>query len=321
MRAIVVPQYGPPEIAQLREVPEPVAARGRVVVEVAAAGVSAGDARMRSGVFPPGFALPARLAIGVRGPRARILGGALAGVVAEVGDHVDRLRVGDRVAGMLGARLGAHAERVAANAARLVRIPEGVSDARAAGALFGGVTALDFLRDRAALAAGERLLVNGASGSLGSAAVQLGRALGAEVVGVTSAANAGLVRRLGAARVVDYAVTPVASIDERFDVVLDAVGNLSKADGMRLLAPGGRLVLAVAGLRDLLGARGPVIAATASESPELVAEVLRLVASGEFDPLVEELGGLEAVPEAYRRIDSGRKVGNLVVDPRRAPAA
>ena len=317
MRAIVVNRYGPPEVAQLRDVPDPVARRGEVVVAVAATAVSAGDARMRSGEFPPGFGAVARLAIGLRGPRRRILGVCFAGVVAEVGDEVDGLRVGDRVAGMGGARVGGHAERLAVDATRAVRIPEGVSEAQAAGALFGGVTALHFLRDKGRLQPGERLLVNGASGSLGSAAVQLGRALGATVTGVASAANAELVRRLGAERAVDYAATPVASLDARFDVVLDAVGNLSRAEGMRLLAPGGRLVLAVAGLGDTIAARGSVIVGPAAESPELVAEVLRRVAAGDLDPLVEEVGGLDAVPEAYRRIATGRKVGNLVVDPRR----
>ncbi|NLT26377.1 MAG: NAD(P)-dependent alcohol dehydrogenase [Microbacteriaceae bacterium] len=305
MRAIIIDSYGPPEVAAVREAPEPAPRDGEVVVDLTAVAVTAGDARMRSGVFPSGFGLVARLAVGLRGPRRRILGSAFAG-------RCD----GERVAGMAGARLGAHAERLAVAADSLVRIPEGVGDAAAAAALFGRTTALHFLRDRARLRPGERLLVNGASGSVGSAAVQLGRALGAEVTAVTSAANAELAAGLGADRVVDYGRTPVGALDERFDVVLDAVGGAPRREWMRLLAPGGRLVLVAAGLGDTIAARGPVIAGVAAESPELCADVLRYVEEGGFDPLVEELGGLDAVSEAYRRIDSRRKVGNLVVDPR-----
>lgn len=315
MLAASVDRYGAPSVIRVVEVPDPTAGAGEVLVRVTAASVNSGDARMRAANFPPGFGGVARLAIGFRGPRRRILGIALAGTIEAVGAGVTDLAPGDRVAGMIGARMGAHAELAAVQATRLARIPAGVSDDAAAAALFGGTTALYFLRTRAAVSAGDTVLVNGASGSVGSAAVQFARIAGARVTAVTRASNAELVRRLGADRAIDYTVTPLEALDEKFDVVFDAVGNLDRKSGMRLVAEGGVLQLVVAGLGDMLGARGRVHAGTAPERVDDVEHILALVAAGKFDPLVEEVGGLDQVAVAHERIDSGRKVGNLVVTP------
>ncbi len=318
MRAVVVERYGPPEVARVQEVPVPQPGAGEVLLRVLAAAVTSGDARMRSGVFPPGFALPARLAIGIRGPRRSVLGAVYAGEVEALGSGVTVHAVGDRVAGMSGFTAGGHAEFVIAKAENLAPIPGGLGFDAAAAVLFGGSTALDFLRDKAALAAGQTVLVNGASGAVGSAAVQLARHNGAEVTAVTSAANADFARRLGASRVIDYrttSVTGLADAGERFDVVLDTVGTLTPKTGKPLLTENGVLLLAVASLGDTIAARGQVKAGTASEKVENLREVLRLAADGVLDPLIETVLPLERIAEAYRRIDSGRKVGNIVVRP------
>ncbi|GAB4005266.1 hypothetical protein GCM10029992_52660 [Glycomyces albus] len=217
---------------------------------------------------------------------------------------------------MTGARMGSHAEYAAVPAASLVPKPEEVSHADAAAVLFGGTAALHFLRDRAEVASGDTVLVNGASGAVGTSAVQLARHFGAKVTAVTSARNRDLVVGLGAGRVIDYAATPVAGLEERFDIVFDAVGNLTRAEGLRLLTPSGSLVLAVAGLLDTVLARGPVIAGPVPERAEDGAFLLDLAARGGLDPVAEVVGGLDALREAHRRIDSGRKVGNLVIVPR-----
>lgn len=324
MRAIVVESYGPPEVARVIELPTPEPRAGEVLVSVHAAAVTSGDARMRSGSFPPGFALPGKLVMGIRGPRARVLGVVFSGEVAALGSGVGNFAVGDRVSGMTGAACGAHAEFVRVKAAKALPTPGGLTHDAAAAVLFGGSTALDFLVTKAGLEArlAERpdasVLVNGASGAVGAAAVQLARHLGARVTGVTSGANAEFVRGLGAVRTIDYRVTPVdalADAGERFDVVLDTVGNLSAASGRRLLADGGVLLLAVAGLGETITARGNVKAGPASERPEHLARVLQLAAEGVLDPLIEASYPLEAVAEAYARIDSGRKVGNIVLRP------
>lgn len=316
MRAVVVDRYGPPEVARVMDRPDPSPRRDEVVVRVHATAVTSGDARIRAGRFPAGFALPARLALGVRGPRQHVLGGTLSGIVEALGADVAGLAIGDRVAGMNGARMGAHAELVAVRAVRLAHVPSAVSHVDAAGMLFGGGTAVSLLRDRAALAAGDRLLVVGASGAVGTAAVQLGRLLGAHVTVVASVANHDLARRLGADDVLDRATTRLDDL-HGFDVVLDAAGAIDRRSGLQMLAPGGRLVLAVATLGETVTARGPVIAGPADERAATFAELLDHVEHGRLDPVVRGVGGLDAIVEAYRVVDSGAKVGSVVVEPQR----
>lgn len=315
MRAVVVERYGPPSVARVEQVADPEPSRGEVVVRVAAAAVTSGDARMRAARFPRGFALPARLGIGLRGPRRRVLGMALSGTVTAVGEGVTELAVGDEVAGMTGARLGAHAELVAVRADRLVRKPAAVPHDAAAAVLFGGCTALHFLEDVAHLRAGQSVLVVGASGAVGSSLVQLARIAGARVTGVASGPNAELVRRLGAEAVVDHRSTPVDRIPERFDVVADTVGALSTAAGLALLTERGVLLQILATLRQTVAARGRVKAGVAAAKPAHAARLLALVASGELDPVIQEAMPMTDIARAYEIADSGRKVGNLVIVP------
>ncbi len=315
MRAAVVDRYGPPDIVRITDLPHPQPRRGTVLVRVAAAGVNSGDARIRGGRFPAGFGLLARFGIGLRGPRRHVLGVTLAGTVTAIGEGVTEFAVGDRVAGFTGMRMGAHAEYAIAPVSSLARIPDSVSDTDAAAITFGGATAQWFLRDRAKLRAGETVLVVGATGAVGSVAVQLAALTGAEVTAVGSARNADLARRLGAAHHIDYAATRVSSIRERFDLVIDTTGTVDRATGLRLLGPGGRLALVAASLGDMIRARGPVLVGTSSERGEDVATLLGLVAAGRLDPLATVVGGLDALPEAYRLIDGGHKVGALVIEP------
>jgi NADPH:quinone reductase-like Zn-dependent oxidoreductase len=313
VKAAVVERYGPPEVVSVRDVPDPVAGKGQVLVRVHATAVSSGDARIRGRRFPPGFALPARLVIGWRGPRRSVLGGVYSGVVEAVGPGVTGVAVGDEVCGMTGARMGAHAELAAVRADRLCAKPAGVDHEQAAAILFGGSTARHFLRDL--VGPGKRVLVNGASGAVGSAAVQLARLAGAHVTGVCSDRNADLVRSLGAEEVVDHARHRVADLTETYDVVLDTVGNLDRRSGRRLLATDGVLVLVAAGLADTVLARGNVRAGVSSEDPEIFAWWLERIAAGEARAIVDRTLPLSEVVEAHRIVDSGRKVGNLVLTP------
>lgn len=314
MRAVVVERYGPPSVARIAEVPAPSPGAGEVLVRVAAVAVTAGDARIRGGRFPEGFSLPARLALGIRRPRRAILGMAVSGTVEGLGDGVDSLSVGDEVAGMTGGRMGGHAELVVVEATRLVPKPSSVAHDDAAAALFGGSTAMHFLHEVARVRAGQTVLVIGAPGAVGSSAVQLARHAGAAVTGVTSARNAELVRGLGAEEVVDYATTRVEDLGARYDVVLDAVGTLSPATGRALLRPGGTLVLAVATLGQTITARGPVKAGPAKERPEHFARLLAMLEAGELDAVVQSMP-MTDVARAHEIVDSGRKVGNLVIRP------
>ena len=313
MKAAVVETYGPPEVVSVVERPAPVAGKGRAVVRVHATTLTSGDARIRGARFPRGFALPGRVALGIRGPRRAVLGGVYSGVVEAVGSGVDGIAVGDEVCGMTGVAMGAHAELVAVRVDRMTTKPAGVSHEQAAAILFGGSTARHFLRDL--VAPGRRVLVNGASGAVGTAAVQIAHLAGAHVTGVCSARNADLVRSLGAAEIVDHARTPVLDLPETYDVVLDAVGNLDRRSGRRLLAADGVLVLAVASLADTVLARGQVRAGVSSEDPEAFAWLLDRIAAGELRAVVDRTLPLNRIVEAHRLVDSGRKVGNLVLTP------
>lgn len=313
VKAAVVERYGPPEVVSVRDLPDPVAGKGQLLVRVHATTLNSGDARIRGASFPPGFALPARLALGLRGPRRPVLGVVYSGVVEAVGGGVTGVAVGDEVCGMTGARMGAHAELAAVRADRHCAKPAGVSHEQAAAILFGGSTARHFLRDL--VGPGKRVLVNGASGAVGSAAVQLARLAGAHVTGVCSDRNADLVRSLGAEEVVDRARHRVADLTETYDVVLDTVGNLDRRSGRRLLATDGVLVLVAAGLADTVLARDNVRAGVSSEDPEIFAWWLERIAAGEARAVVDRTLPLSEVAEAHRIVDSGRKVGNLVLTP------
>lgn len=322
MRAAVVEAYGPPEVVRVVEVPTPSPRRGQVRVRVRASAVSSGDARIRGARFPAGFGPLTRLAFGVRRPRRPVLGGSYAGEVDAVGEGVTTLRRGDRVAGMTGLRLGTHAEQVVVRADTAVPVPDGVTTDDAAAVLFGGSTALHFLRDKAGLTAttgaGRTALVVGASGAVGSNAVQLARHAGAEVTAVCSGRNEDLVRGLGAAHLVDHTTTPLtdlAAAGARFDVVLDTVGVLSPRQARGLLADDGAALLVVATLGQSLRAVGRVRAGAAPERPADLAQLLDLVAAGDLRVVVDDVLGLDEIVAAHRRVDTGRKRGNLVLHP------
>ncbi len=315
MKAAVVDRYGPPEVVRIADVPRPEPQAEEVVVRVSAAAVTAGDARIRGARFPKGFGLPARLVFGIVRPRRPILGSSFSGVVETVGSRVGAFAPGDEVCGMTGTRMGAHAEFVAVPVKKVARKPAGVTHEDAAGLLFGGTAALFFLRDKASVGSGMTVLVNGASGALGTNAVQIADHFGATVTAVTSAANAALVTELGADRVIDYTADDLTTSAERFDVVLDTVGNLSISTGRRLLSPRGVLVLVVANLGEMIRARGNVVAGSAPERVDDFDLLLQLVANGEITVVHDQTYDLDDIVDAYRRVDGGHKVGNVVVRP------
>ena len=226
MKAAVCTAYGGPDVVEVRDVPAPIAKPDEVLIRVFASTVASGDARVRGARFPKGFGLLGRLFLGLTRPRTPILGTELAGVVEAVGAKVKRYRPGDEVFAFSGVGMGCHAElKAMPEDGPIALIPGGFTYGEAAAISFGGTTALYFLRNLADVQPGERVLINGASGAVGSAAVQLARHFGAHVTGVCSAANAGLVRSLGADEVIDYAEADFARCDARWDVILDTVGN------------------------------------------------------------------------------------------------
>ncbi len=320
MKAAVYERYGAPEVVSIREVPTPAPGAGDVLVRIRATTVSTGDWRARSLAMPPGFGPFGRLVFGVTRPRQRILGTEFSGVVHAVGADVTSFAVGDEVFAFADARMGSHAEfRSIAATGLVARKPPNLSFEQAAALSFGGMTMLGFFR-RAALARGERVLVNGASGAVGSAAVQLARYLGAEVTAVCGPANVGLVRSLGATRVIDYRASDFAADGGTYDVIVDTVGNAPYARVRRSLAPRGRLLAVLGGFTDLL--RAPLVGLAgehrviAGPSVARVADLRHLAAiaaAGAFTPVVDQVFPLERIVEAHRRVESGRKRGSVVV--------
>lgn len=315
MKAAVNQQYGGPEVVRIAEVAQPVPGANEVLIRVRAAAVTSADARIRAARFPRGFRVPARLMFGIRRPRKHILGSSFSGVIEAVGPKVTGFEPGDEVCAMTGIKFGAHADYVALPAKKVARKPASVTHEDAAGVLFGGTTALFFLRDKAQVGPGQSVLINGASGAVGTNAIQLAKQFGAIVTAVTSGANRELVTQLGADNVIDYTKVDLLSIAERFDVVLDTVGNLGIKTSRPLLTAEGVTLLAVADLGTILTARGNVITGTAPERAEDAQLLLNLIEEGTLTVVYDGVFDLDDIVEAHRRVDSGHKRGNIIVRP------
>lgn len=320
MQAVAVTRYGDPGVLELRALPRPEPRAGEILVRVRAASVSSGDARVRSLRMPPGMQLLGRLALGWRRPRRPVLGTDLAGEVVAVGAGVTKRRVGEAVVAFVGAAMGAHAELVRLREDAALPMPDSLTFEQAAALPFGACTALHYLRRAGQLRRGERLLILGASGAVGAAAVQIARHDGAHVTAVCSAANAALVRELGATSVIDYAREDFTLGTARWDVVMDCVGATDYARTARVLQPGGRLLRVVCGLGGLVAAtwqgrwRGHRV--TAGVSPGSVEDLraaLDLARAGALRPVIDAIFPLSQVADAHARVDSGRKRGSVVL--------
>jgi NADPH:quinone reductase-like Zn-dependent oxidoreductase len=313
MRAAVVRRFGPPDIVTVEDRPSPKGGDKDLVVRVHTAAVTSADARIRAARFPRGFGLLGRLIFGVRRPRRPVLGANVAGIVETVGAKVTGFAPGDRVAVVTGLAMGAHAELVVVRASKVAVLPPTVSFDDGAGVLFGGLTAWSYLHDKLRVSAGSSVLVIGAAGAVGSNTVQLAALAGCHVTGVCRAANAETVIALGASTTIDYVATPIDTIDERYDIVIDTVGVLTIASGRRLLRPGGRLGLMVTTLGQTVRARGAVVAGPATERIEDIRRLLDLVSDGSLRVVIDSVVPLDDIATAHRTVDTGHKRGNVLV--------
>jgi NADPH:quinone reductase-like Zn-dependent oxidoreductase len=319
MKAWVVTRYGGPEVLELRDLPRPRVDAGGVLIRVKATTVTAGDRRIRAMDAPRGFGPLLPLVFGFGRPRQPVMGSEAAGIVEEIGPGTNAFKVGDRVFAFSDLKLGAHAEYLLVpKGGAIAAMPGGASFEEAACLGFGPCTALAFLR-KTKVAAGDRVLINGASGNVGSAAVQIARHLGASVTAVTSAANADLLRAIGAADTIDYRTQDFASQSRVWDVIIDTVGNLDYRRSRPAMAPGGRLGLAVADLPSTLAAPFQswmglkvVTGPTGGTSADL-AHMAGLVASGAYRPVIDSVLSFDRLPDAHRVAESGRKRGSVVL--------
>ncbi|MGV8883859.1 MAG: NAD(P)-dependent alcohol dehydrogenase [Rhodoglobus sp.] len=336
MKAAVYRRFGGPDVIQIETRASPEPRPTEVLIRVHASTVSAADYRARSKDVPSGLALPSSLVLGFVKPRRPVLGMDCAGVVEAVGGRVSRFAPGDEVIGMLGSAFGGHAEFVVADEHSPIALkPATATFSEAVSLVFGGITARAFL-NQAPLKRGSRVLVNGASGAVGSAAVQLAKAAGAHVTAVCSAANASLVTGLGADRVLDYATTDFASggfaggdvtdvgyaaDTSRYDIAIDCVGNAPVSRVHSIVEPGGAVLLVSGNLRSLVTAsreskrHGFTVVATpgrylAGDLDYLV----DLFDAGQLRPVIDSTYPFADIVSAHRRVDSHRKRGAVVVD-------
>jgi NADPH:quinone reductase-like Zn-dependent oxidoreductase len=320
MAAAVYRRFGPPEVVRVERTAKPRPKANEVLIKVHASTVSAADFRSRSRIVPQGLGVLAAIGIGLFRPRFHILGMDAAGVVEAVGAKVTAFRPGDQVIAMLGGKFGGHAEYACIpEDGAITAMPDGLSFQQAATLVFGGITARAFLR-QATIQPGDRVLVNGASGAVGTAAVQLAKHLGAHVTGVTSGRNVELVASLGADRVVDYTTTDFTAGADTYDVIVDCVGNATFDRVEALINPGGKLLLVIADLRSMLRASrqsrrsGKLVATTVGKyRAEDLAHVADLAASGGFRPVIDRTYELGDIVEAHRYVDGGHKKGNVVL--------
>ena len=303
VRAVVCTRYGPPEVLRLEELEIPTPRKNEVRIRIRATAVTSSDCYVRGMKLTPAYRIMARIALGWNAPRQPVLGMVLSGEVDSIGPDVGLFEVGDRVFGLNRHRFGTYAQYVCwPEDGLLAKTPVNLTDEQAAAIPYGGLLALHVLR-KADVRAGQRVLVYGASGAVGTAAVQLARNLGAEVTGVCSAANVALVASLGASTVVDYTFEDFTDRNERYDLVFDAVGKRKSAVALRrcrqVLAPGGACVSVDDG------------------TPRLRREDLillgKLATTGEIRPVIDRTYALDDICDAHAYVDKGHKRGNVVV--------
>ena len=304
MKAIICRKYGPPEVLELKEVEKPTPKDNEVLVKVYATAVTSGDCRMRSlnlvGV-PFLQRILARLILGITKPKKPIPGLWLSGEIETTGKNVKRFQVGDKIyARTPDLRFGAYAQYACLPEKSIMALkPSNVSYEEAVALPFGGLTALYFLR-KAKVGVGQKVLIYGASGAVGTSAVQLARYFGAKVTGVCSTTNLELVKSLGADTVIDYTKEDFTKSNELFDLIFDAVGKTTYEESKKVLKPNGKYFSVVASGHAKMGT-------------EDLISLTKLVESGKLKPVIDRTYPLEQMVEAHRYVDLGHKKGNVVI--------
>ena len=321
MKAVVYEKYGSPDVLEFREVAKPTPKDDEVLVKISVTTVTVADSRVRGFTVPPSYWIPARIALGIRKPKQAILGAELAGEVEAVGKDVTRFKPGDQVfASTLEHGFGAYAEYICLpEDGLLVKRSAGLTPEQAATLPIGGRTALYFLRE-ANIRPGQKVLIYGASGSVGTFAVQIAKYFGAEVTGVCSTANLELVKSLGADKVIDYTKEDFTKNGETYDVIFDTVGKASYTGSLGSLKEDGAYLQAVAApgitlrmrLTSMVSSKNLVGGGPPPKSEDLVF-LEKLVEGGKIKPVIDRVYPMEEIVEAHRYVDTGRKKGNVVI--------
>ncbi len=303
MKAVVYTTYGSPDVLQLKEIAKPSPKDNEILIKIHAATVTSGDVRLRGSDFPPLFWLPARLLFGLFKPKKTILGHELSGVVEEIGKEVTKFKVGDEVFGtttML--KTGSYAEYICLPETWKNGVvglkPVNLNFKESAALPVGGLTAL-FLLNKAKISKGMKVLVYGASGSVGTYAIQIAHHFGSSVTGVCSTSNLDMVTSLGAEKVIDYTREDYSSHANDYDIVFDAVGKTSKSKAKRVLKKKGVFVS---------------VKMLTSEKTAQLLKLKEFAENGELQPFIDRSYPLKEIVHAHTYVDQGHKRGNVVIE-------
>jgi NADPH:quinone reductase-like Zn-dependent oxidoreductase len=324
MKAIVWTKYGSPEVLELREVAKPIPKDNEVLIKVYSAAVTMGDCEMRDLRFQLVLRLMMQVVIGIRKPKRRtILGQDLSGEVEAVGKDVTRFKKGDHVFGTTGFNFGAYAEYIVLPAdqkeAVLALKPTNITHEEAAAVVTGGLNAVHFLR-KANVQPGQKILIIGAGGSIGTIAVQLAKSYDAEVTAIDSTYKMDMLRSIGADHVIDYTQEDYTKRGETFDVVFDVIGKGSFSDAIKSVKVGGvylmsnpRVTTTIRGRWVSIRSSKKVVGGTADEFPEVLNNITRLMEAGTIKAVIDRVYPLDQTAEAHQYVETGHKVGNVVI--------
>ena len=316
MKAAVYTQYGSPEVLRVKQVEKPLPRKNELLIRIRATSVNSGDWRLRKA---DPYAV--RLFFGLVKPKKNILGSVFSGEVESIGEEVKQFKVGDIVFGHTDMSFGSYAEYLSLpEDASIALKPSNISHNEAAVIPFGGVAALHFLK-KAKIQPGQKVLVVGASGSVGSAAVQLAKSFGADVTGVCSTANIALVKSIGANKVIDYTKEDFAGNGETYDVIFDAVNAISVSRSMKSLNKNGIMILSAAGMSEMLQGlwismttNKRVLTGVISHKAADIIFLKELIEAGKFKPVIDRTYPLEQIAEAHAYAEKGHKKGNIAIN-------
>jgi NADPH:quinone reductase-like Zn-dependent oxidoreductase len=322
MKAIVHTKYGPPDELQLMEVEKPFPGDNEVLIKIHATTVTTTDCNARNFTFvPKSFMFFARVMFGFKKPKINILGIDLAGEIEAIGKDVKLFKVGDQVFGSPGTKFGGHAEYccVPENGALAIKPPD-MRWEEAASLSLAGNTGLFFIRDLAKIQAGQKILIHGASGAIGTYAIQLAKYYGADVTGVCSGKNEEMVKSLGADKVIDYTKEDFAKSNERYDFVFDVVGKTTFSQSKGILKPKGIYLENMAEMKDFLKMLWTAITGgkkikggVSTERAENLNFFIKLIESGKLKPVIDRSYPLERTAEAFQYVEQGHKKGNVII--------
>lgn len=321
MKAITYSDYGPPDVLNLKDVEKPVPHDDEVLIKVHAAEATKSDCEMRCFRFAvKWFWLPLRIAAGIRRPRRQILGGYFSGVVESVGKNITHFSVGDAVFGSAGLRFGAYGAYVALPASyTIVAKPNNMSFEEAAAVPLGGLNALHFMR-QAQIRPGEKVLINGAGGSIGAHGVQIAKSMGAEVTAVDSTIKEGMLHRIGADHFVDYTKEDFAASGQTYDVILDMVAGSSYDTCIKTLNPNGRYLMANPRISDMVRSvfttmftNKTVRFAFARETMDELTALKEMIEHKEISSVVDRVYPMEQAADAHRRVEAEQRLGAVVI--------